>query len=52
MRLGMIGLGRTGASMGALFGRFTSRGEAGFQNRLFSAMRFEFGGHVEKGPGP
>jgi len=28
-----------------------SRGEADFQDRLLSAMRFEFGGHVEKGPG-
>jgi 6-phosphogluconate dehydrogenase len=34
----------------ALFGRFSSRGEADFQNRLLSAMRFEFGGHVEKPP--
>jgi 6-phosphogluconate dehydrogenase len=33
----------------ALFGRFTSRGEADFQNRLLSAMRAEFGGHAEKG---
>jgi len=32
----------------ALFGRFSSRGEADFANRLLSAMRFEFGGHVEK----
>ena len=32
----------------ALFGRFTSRGEADFQNRLLSAMRYGFGGHVEK----
>lgn len=32
----------------ALFGRFTSRGEADFQNRVLSAMRFQFGGHVEK----
>ncbi len=32
----------------ALFQRFTSRGEADFANRLLSAMRFEFGGHVEK----
>ena len=32
----------------ALFGRFTSRGEADFQNRLLSAMRAEFGGHPEK----
>ena len=32
----------------SLFERFSSRGEAGFQDRLLSAMRFEFGGHVEK----
>jgi 6-phosphogluconate dehydrogenase len=32
----------------ALFERFTSRGEADFQNRVLSAMRFEFGGHQEK----
>ncbi len=32
----------------ALFARFSSRGEADFQNRLLSAMRFQFGGHVEK----
>ena len=36
----------------ALFGRFTSRGEADFQNRVLSAMRFEFGGHVERKPDP
>jgi 6-phosphogluconate dehydrogenase len=35
----------------ALFERFASRGEANFQDRLLSAMRKEFGGHVEKGPG-
>ena len=35
----------------ALFQRFSSRGEAEFQNRLLSAMRFEFGGHHEKGSG-
>jgi 6-phosphogluconate dehydrogenase len=34
----------------ALFERFSSRGEADFQDRVLSAMRFEFGGHVEKGP--
>jgi 6-phosphogluconate dehydrogenase len=33
----------------ALFERFSSRGEADFQNRVLSAMRFQFGGHVEKG---
>src|SRR5205809_2791477 len=36
----------------ALFERFASRGEADFQDRLLSAMRFEFGGHVEKGGRP
>src|SRR5439155_18039604 len=35
----------------ALFERFSSRGEAEFQDRLLSAMRFEFGGHHEKAPG-
>jgi 6-phosphogluconate dehydrogenase len=35
----------------ALFERFSSRGEADFQNRVLSAMRFEFGGHIEKGAG-
>lgn len=32
----------------ALYSRFSSRGEAEFADRLTSAMRFEFGGHVEK----
>jgi 6-phosphogluconate dehydrogenase len=32
----------------ALNARFSSRGEADFQNQLLSAMRFQFGGHVEK----
>lgn len=31
----------------ALFERFSSRGNAGFQDRLMPAMRFEFGGHHE-----
>ena len=35
----------------ALYGRFTSRGQAEFQNRVLSAMRLEFGGHVERTPG-
>jgi 6-phosphogluconate dehydrogenase len=35
----------------ALYARFSSRGEADFQNKLLSAMRFEFGGHVEKTDG-
>jgi 6-phosphogluconate dehydrogenase len=32
----------------ALYQRFTSRGEAAFQDKLVSAMRFGFGGHLEK----
>ncbi len=32
----------------ALYERFSSRGEAEFQNRMLSAMRYEFGGHLEK----
>jgi 6-phosphogluconate dehydrogenase len=32
----------------ALYDRFTSRGEADFAHRLLSAMRHDFGGHVEK----
>ncbi len=32
----------------ALFDRFASRGEAAFADKLLSAMRFAFGGHVEK----
>ena len=28
--------------------RFTSRGDADFANRVLSAMRYGFGGHVEK----
>ncbi len=31
----------------ALFERFSSRGEADFQDRVLSAMRFQFGGHKE-----
>jgi 6-phosphogluconate dehydrogenase len=31
----------------ALYSRFNSRGEADFQNKLLSALRFEFGGHHE-----
>jgi 6-phosphogluconate dehydrogenase len=31
----------------ALYARFSSRGEAEFQNKLLSAMRYEFGGHIE-----
>ena len=32
----------------ALYERFSSRGEADFQDKMLSAMRFEFGGHLEK----
>ncbi len=32
----------------ALYGRFSSRGEDDFANRAQSAMRFGFGGHLEK----
>jgi 6-phosphogluconate dehydrogenase len=32
----------------ALYQRFSSRGEADFQDKLLSAMRFQFGGHLEK----
>jgi 6-phosphogluconate dehydrogenase len=32
----------------SLYERFSSRGQADYQNRLLSAMRFAFGGHLEK----
>jgi 6-phosphogluconate dehydrogenase len=32
----------------ALYQRFTSRGEADFQDKVLSAMRFQFGGHKER----
>jgi 6-phosphogluconate dehydrogenase len=35
----------------ALYQRFASRGEADFQDKLLSAMRYGFGGHVEKPAG-
>jgi 6-phosphogluconate dehydrogenase len=35
----------------ALYQRFTSRGEADYQDRLLSAMRYGFGGHLEKAAG-
>jgi len=35
----------------ALYERFSSRGEADFANRVSSAMRYEFGGHIEKPAG-
>jgi 6-phosphogluconate dehydrogenase len=35
----------------ALYQRFTSRGQADYQDRLLSAMRYGFGGHLEKAAG-
>jgi 6-phosphogluconate dehydrogenase len=35
----------------ALYERFSSRGEADFADKLLSAMRYEFGGHIEKPEG-
>ncbi len=32
----------------ALYQRFSSRGEADYQDKVLSAMRFQFGGHLEK----
>jgi 6-phosphogluconate dehydrogenase len=32
----------------ALYERFSSRGEADFQSKILSAMRYQFGGHLEK----
>jgi 6-phosphogluconate dehydrogenase len=34
----------------ALYARFESRGASDYANRVLSAMRFAFGGHVEKPP--
>jgi 6-phosphogluconate dehydrogenase len=35
----------------ALYERFSSRGEATFVDKMLSAMRYEFGGHLEKSAG-
>jgi 6-phosphogluconate dehydrogenase len=35
----------------ALYERFSSRGQADFADKLLSAMRYEFGGHLEKPAG-
>jgi 6-phosphogluconate dehydrogenase len=35
----------------ALFQRFSSRGENDFPDRLLSAMRYQFGGHLERPAG-
>ena len=32
----------------SLYERFSSRGEGDFANKVLSAMRYQFGGHVEK----
>ncbi len=37
---------------GALYERFSSRGEADFADKILSAMRFEFGGHKEQAAPP
>jgi 6-phosphogluconate dehydrogenase len=34
----------------ALYQRFTSRGESEYADKLLSAMRYQFGGHIEKAP--
>jgi 6-phosphogluconate dehydrogenase len=36
----------------ALYDRFSSRGEADFVDKVLSAMRYAFGGHVEKAASP
>ena len=36
----------------ALYDRFSSRGESDFADKLLSAMRYQFGGHVEKAATP
>ena len=35
----------------ALYERFSSRGDADYQDKLLSAMRYQFGGHIEKSGG-
>jgi 6-phosphogluconate dehydrogenase len=35
----------------ALYERFSSRGESDFTDKVLSAMRYEFGGHVERPTG-
>src|SRR5262249_62391222 len=35
----------------SVYARFSSRGEAEYQDKLLSAMRFQFGGHHEKKEG-
>ena len=47
MQLGMVGLGR----MGSNIVRFRSRQDHTFAEKVLSAMRQEFGGHVERATG-
>jgi 6-phosphogluconate dehydrogenase len=35
----------------ALYERISSRGESDFADKVLSAMRYEFGGHVERPTG-
>src|SRR6202162_4411799 len=35
----------------ALYQRFSSRGDADYEDKLLSAMRYQFGGHLEKSGG-
>jgi len=48
MQLDMIRLGRMSANMVRRL--LKERGEADYQDKLLSAMRFGFGGHLEKKP--
>jgi 6-phosphogluconate dehydrogenase len=32
----------------ALYARFSSRGQADYQDKILSALRFQFGGHAEE----
>ena len=62
MQIGMIGLGRMESAMTrrlvagghacVVRQRFSSRGNAGFADRVLSAMRHAFGGHLEKPVAP
>ena len=36
----------------ALYDRFSSRGEGDFAHRMLSALRYQFGGHQERGEEP
>jgi len=43
-----VGTASSGSKLTApLYARFSSRGEGDFGDKVFSAMRFGFGGHVE-----